>query len=624
MKEIEELKENLYDATIKFLKEKESIIASDKQDKHALAEDRKRIEGEMKRISNVKSGFYKDLEEELANSDKKYTKLTEQYFNKKKLLESKMEKKKTEVIKVLQGKLTFLDENRKTNIADLKSEKARLETQILLNDTTSEQYLAMGAAEQREVRNAKEKVLINKKRLNEVLNTIQTLESLLDGKTAKDKYIEINNMIASIENKFNFQNIEEYRDELDKENTNLYSEELGKAQQDEQPEQTKAEEKQSPKPDEQPEQAKAEEKQSPKPDEQPEQAKVEEKQSPKPAEQPEQAKVEEKQSPKPAGQPEQTKTEEKQQPKSEQNKPLTKEQIIAKRRANTDKHDIIVEYSAKDNTYAVGNPKTKFLLEVNRNDLYSKKDFAAKVAQVNKEVTDLDNVDTNILQALGKYDKENDTLKAKDYYTVLTKNTENNKAIKDNMSNKKITICYDLRGLYDKVVIDGVKVNKFSAKERMMILEDANNAKKLGVAYVRKGTKVRIREMLEKFRYKMTLNKMLYVGDETEKKESKESDKDFKNIEKNLDKEIDKMFKKESKKQKRRLKNKPSKESMNKKGKFAKMRDRIARKAYAFADKIKVSDDIQSKLSQVAKDASQEQQVPERIENSENYRGESK
>ena len=65
MKEIEELKENLYDATIKFLKEKESIIASDKQDKHALAEDRKRIEGEMKRISNVKSGFYKDLEEEL-------------------------------------------------------------------------------------------------------------------------------------------------------------------------------------------------------------------------------------------------------------------------------------------------------------------------------------------------------------------------------------------------------------------------------------------------------------------------------------------------------------------------------------------------------------------------------
>lgn len=77
-----------------------------------------------------------------------------------------------------------------------------------MNDTTKEEFEKMSDSEKQEVRKAKENYLNNKHRLDEITPTIGLME-VLDGKDPKDKFIEIEDLIKTVENKFNRDSLDE-------------------------------------------------------------------------------------------------------------------------------------------------------------------------------------------------------------------------------------------------------------------------------------------------------------------------------------------------------------------------------------------------------------------------------
>ena len=168
---------------------------------------------EAEKINEKTSGFYKDVEEEMQENQKLHREL----FNKREKEKSKLEKEifesKEIIIKELKEKQKTIDENRNKNLKNvnvdaLKKEKEEIEEELKLNNVTKEEFLEMNPEQQGKVRKAKERYLINKKRLSEIEPTIDLVE-LLDGKEPKDKFLEINGIISQIDKKFNIEHIQE-------------------------------------------------------------------------------------------------------------------------------------------------------------------------------------------------------------------------------------------------------------------------------------------------------------------------------------------------------------------------------------------------------------------------------
>lgn len=236
---------------------------------------------------------------------------------------------------------------------------------------------------------------------------------------------------------------------------------------------------------------------------------------------------------------------------------------------NISNEAVRILYSAKQDKYLVTNlnGKEQKIIERKRLTQLDKEKIAEKIG---KEPKDLMNIDVNILEILSQYDKENGTSKLNEYFENMTELGKNKKERKQQMEDSKIEIEYNLKGLYDKIPGEEYEKmdNLFTLEERMQLLNIANNAKSKGIATVKKGIKVAIRETLDKIVEKVKTNKLL---GETKKlklpesiREKKKNEKYDKLVNKEYMKSLDEDFERELKQEKRKQFEEKIVESSNK------------------------------------------------------------
>lgn len=188
-----------------------------------LQDEMKAKKAEMDEIPDKKSGFYTDLAEEFKEKDSEFKNVYIERERKRGALNKEFSEKKNDVLNKLGKKLRFVDENRNINmevdLEALKKEKEKIEEEIKLNDTPKEEFLKMEPSDQRRVKKAKENYLNNKHRLGEISPQIDAIEAM-DGKSPKDRYLEISQMIKIIDEKFTLEKIDDFKKRIDKVNEN--------------------------------------------------------------------------------------------------------------------------------------------------------------------------------------------------------------------------------------------------------------------------------------------------------------------------------------------------------------------------------------------------------------------
>ena len=202
-------------------------------------------------------------------------------------------------------------------------------------------------------------------------------------------------------------------------------------------------------------------------------------------------------------------------------------------------------YYAKQDKYLVTNIGEKEEKIVKRKDI-EKLDKKLLSEKLGRDVEDLQNIDMNILSLLLQYDEQYNTKKASEYYEKATTIGKSKQDRKNEMEEMQIDIEYNLKGLYSK--------DQFSEEERKEILSIANNAKRKGIAMVKKGAKVSLNELKDKIietitkKAKLLTTKKSLNLPKSEYEEHKEEEYDkLTNSEylKSIDKDFDKELKKE-------------------------------------------------------------------------------
>lgn len=214
---MEEIRKEIFEKLNQFIDQKKEIDELEEK----MTNYKNEIETKQKEMETVgkDSGFYKDLEEEKKEKEFKRSEISNDKIIKEDKIKEEVKAFKKEVIGKLKDEQKLIDENRKEDlekygdIDKLKEEKEKLEEELKLNDVTPEEFAKKTPEEQRKIRTAKEQFLNNKHRLNEITPIIN-LTDLLEGKKPMEKYIEIGNMIDSVNKDLNFENLEQYKEEM--------------------------------------------------------------------------------------------------------------------------------------------------------------------------------------------------------------------------------------------------------------------------------------------------------------------------------------------------------------------------------------------------------------------------
>lgn len=175
-----------------------------------------------------------------------------------------------------------------------------------------------------------------------------------------------------------------------------------------------------------------------------------------------------------------------------------------------DAKNVKIQFIAKEDAYIVENLENGETIWINRKDL-KETDKEILAEKTGKNVEDLEYVDTNVLRVLMNYNKD---LARKYFKEVTTMGKSRENRLKD-MKSIGLEINYDLRGLYEKFPgdeLDSKSVDAFSLEERRFLLDNANKAKDMGSATVKKGLKVKLFEKIDQFKMKFTRKNLLNMG----------------------------------------------------------------------------------------------------------------
>lgn len=200
---------------IKGLKAQKENINVMNENNEKLLKEIKAKEEEMKQIQDSKSVFYQDIYQEYKEKDDKFKVLISKRMSAERMLEKNIEKIKQEKIAKLKEELKSVEENRKSEFVNinskeaekLRSEKKELQEQIKLNDITKVEFENMPYEEQGKVRKAKEQILNNKHKLQEIDSKLKIVD-LYKGKKPLERYKEINNEIDTINREFTLENLD--------------------------------------------------------------------------------------------------------------------------------------------------------------------------------------------------------------------------------------------------------------------------------------------------------------------------------------------------------------------------------------------------------------------------------
>ena len=187
---MEEIFKKIEEEAKLILKEQEELKKLEEiseEARHKLEE----AEKEVAEFSDKESGFYKEAKEKSTTLEREFKNKDINRMNKDRNINNLVSEKKQLILKEIEEKKQYIDENRNVdlegnNLEELKAEKEKLEKEIELNNTTKEKFNEMSDSEKMAVRKAKENYLNNKHRLEEISPTVELMETL-DGKKPKDR-----------------------------------------------------------------------------------------------------------------------------------------------------------------------------------------------------------------------------------------------------------------------------------------------------------------------------------------------------------------------------------------------------------------------------------------------------
>ncbi len=183
-----------------------------------IRKEEEQLRQEQNSMEDKESGFYKDLSKKIEEKHSEFIMANNDRMNKNRNIEQIIFGKKAEIKSLLEDKKKYIDENRNVDVSgvnfeELKAEKEQIEKEIALNNTIKEEFLKLSDSEKQDVRKAKERYLINKHRLAEISPTVELLETL-DGKTPRDRYLEIDSYEKMIDENFNEKGLDKILESL--------------------------------------------------------------------------------------------------------------------------------------------------------------------------------------------------------------------------------------------------------------------------------------------------------------------------------------------------------------------------------------------------------------------------
>ena len=191
MEEIYEMIKNSIEVITEEQKKIEDIANGNRE----IEKKKQELEEERAGIDDKESNMYKARTKKLEKLEAESSEKVVQMLEQEKVVKGLMEEKKSEILQKISEKRRYVDANLDADLEgiDLKAlqeEKAELEEQVKLNYTSKEEFDKLSDEDKKAVRNAKEKYLLNIRRLREIDPTVQLLETL-DGQSQESKYIEL-------------------------------------------------------------------------------------------------------------------------------------------------------------------------------------------------------------------------------------------------------------------------------------------------------------------------------------------------------------------------------------------------------------------------------------------------
>lgn len=217
---MEEILKMIEDELVAIKNEKEELTELETESKNAQDEF-KQAQEETKKVEDKESGFYKDLADREKEAERNFREIDIKRMNKDTSINYLISIKKDNIIKKIEEKKQYIDDNRNVDISEfkenyeaLKEESEKLKKEIELNDTPRDKFDDLSDADKQAVRKAKERYLINKHRLDEINPKIELIETL-DGKSPLDRYMEFNKLLKTVEDKFNRENFENLLEDIE-------------------------------------------------------------------------------------------------------------------------------------------------------------------------------------------------------------------------------------------------------------------------------------------------------------------------------------------------------------------------------------------------------------------------
>ncbi len=197
---------------IESIKKEEAKLEELTEKSAKLNKEKEQLESERNEIKDTKSGFYRDMDKKVNEKQEEFIDANNARMDKEKEIKNLIKNKKEEIQEAIENKKQFIDDNRNVDLKEididaLKAEKEKLDREIELNDITKEEFDKKTDAEKEEIRQAKQNYLNNKKRLAEISPKIQLIDTL-DGKTAKESFMELDDLSRKVENNFNKENLD--------------------------------------------------------------------------------------------------------------------------------------------------------------------------------------------------------------------------------------------------------------------------------------------------------------------------------------------------------------------------------------------------------------------------------
>ena len=208
---MEELLEKIK-TEIEAIKKEEVKLEELTEKSNKLGKEEEQLKKERDAISDTESGFYQDVQEQVDKKQEEFTYANNARMHKENEIKDLIKEKKTQMQEEIANQKRYIDENRKVDlkgidIDKLRAEKEKLDREIELNDITKEEFDKKTDSEKEEIRQAKQNYLNNKKRLNEINPKIQLIDTL-DGKTPKERFMELDDLNKNIEDNFNRENFD--------------------------------------------------------------------------------------------------------------------------------------------------------------------------------------------------------------------------------------------------------------------------------------------------------------------------------------------------------------------------------------------------------------------------------